>query len=316
MTASSPSPVVPRRPLGRTGLMVSEIGFGALEIGRDWAPDVNPNGTHRHLTAGEAERVLHGVLDLGINLIDTAPAYWHSEEFIGRALVGRRDEYILATKVGEHCDPESGSHYDYSYEATLRFIERSLQRLRTDRIDLIQIHSAPMEVLERGETLRALEDARRAGKVLHIGMTGHVAECLRAVELGGYETVQVPFNLINFQAAERLLPLAAERGVGVLVMRPLAGGKLTDKCDRLADRALCDAIRGFLKVADANPSTEPLAGLALAWILAHPAVTSVLVGTRRLDAVRENIGAARVAMGPERVQGLREYAAALTVKAW
>lgn len=307
---------IPRRPLGNTGLQVSQIGFGALEIGRDWAPDVNPDGAHRHLSAAEAERVLHGILDLGINLIDTAPAYWYSEEFIGRALAGRRDQYVLATKVGEHCDPENGSRYDYSYEATLQFIDRSLERLRTDRIDLLQIHSASMEVLERGDTLRAMEKAREAGKVLHIGMTGGVAECLRAVELGGYESVQVPYNLINRQAEERLLPLAAERGVGVLVMRPLAGGKLTDKCDRLADRDLCQAIRGFMDAAQAQPEQETLAGLALAYILAHPAVSSILAGTRRLEAVAENIAASTTAMPPERVNRLRSYGAGLSVTAW
>lgn len=307
---------LPRRPLGRTGLQVSEIGFGALEIGRDWAPDVNPDGSHRHLTFEEAERVLHGILDLGINLIDTAPAYWHSEEYIGRALAGRRDDYVLATKVGEHCDPENGSRYDYSYEATLEFIDRSLKRLRTDRIDLIQIHSASMEVLERGETLRAMEQARQAGKVRSIGMSGHVAECLRAVELGGYDSVQVPYNLVNRQAEERLLPLALERGVGVLVMRPLAGGKLTDKCDRLADRSLCEAIRGFETAAGAQPETGTLAGLALAYILAHPAVTSLLVGTRRLDAVKANIEASRTPMPADRADRLRRYGATLEIKAW
>lgn len=303
------------RPLGQTGLQVSEIGFGALEIGRDWAPDVNPAGDHRHLTPEEAGRVLNGILDLGVNLIDTAPAYWHSEEFIGRALAGRRDEFVLATKVGEHCDPD-GSRYDYSFEATREFIDQSLQRLRTDRIDLLQIHSASMEVLERGDTLAAMQEAKKAGKVLHIGMTGGVAEAVRAVELGGYETVQVPYNLINRQAEERLLPLAAERGVGVMVMRPLAGGKLTDKCERLADRELCAAIQGFTHAAGADSATESLAGLALAYILAHPAVSSVLAGTRRLDAVRENIDAARTAMAPDRLRRLREYGEGLSVKAW
>src|SRR6187399_3129264 len=91
------------RPLGATGLQVSEIGFGALEIGRDWAADVNPDPSHP--SESDAARVLNGLLDIGVNFIDTAPAYWYSEEFIGKALAHRRTEYILATKVGEHCDP-------------------------------------------------------------------------------------------------------------------------------------------------------------------------------------------------------------------
>lgn len=115
------------RALGNTGLHVSEIGLGALEIGRNWAPDVNLDPGH--LTRNEAAKMLNETLDAGVNFIDTAPAYWYSEEFIGYALNSRRDEFILATKTGEHCDP-NGSVYDYSYEATLRFIENSLKRLQ------------------------------------------------------------------------------------------------------------------------------------------------------------------------------------------
>jgi len=245
--------MIPRRPLGRTGLEVSEIGFGALEIGRDWAQDVNPDPSH--LSEAEAGRVLNGVLDLGINFIDTAPAYWHSEAFIGSAISHRRDEFILATKVGEHCNP-SGSVYDYSAKATAGFIDSSLCKLKTDRIDLIQIHSASMEVLEKGETFEALRTAREAGKVLHIGMTGGVNECLRAVELGGYETVQVPYNLLGLSAEDRLLPLAREKGIGVIIMRGLAGGKLSEKFERTPERSH-PRVPGFLRRRETGPRPRP-----------------------------------------------------------
>lgn len=277
------------RPLGLTGLNVSEVGFGALEIGRDWAPDVNADPSHPD--AAEAGRVLNGVLDRGINFIDTAPAYWYSEEFIGSSIAHRRAEFVLATKVGEHCDP-SGSVYDYSGEATLRFVDQSLRRLRTDRIDLLQIHSASVEVLERGETLQAMEEARRTGKALHLGMTGGVDECVRAIELGGYETVQVPYNLLNSAAAARLLPLARERGVGVIIMRGLAGGKLTPKYRRLDDGALRSAVEGFDHLAASDPSIDGLDHLAVAFALAPPEVSSVIFGTRRLEAVDRNIALA------------------------
>ncbi len=161
-----------------------------------------------------------------------------------------------------------------------------------------------------------MQQARQAGKVLHLGMSGGVDECVRAIETGGYESVQAPYNLINRHAEERLLPLAAEKGVAVLVMRPLAGGKLTDKCDRLADTDLCDAIRGFAEAAALDPATETLAGIALAYALSHPAVTSLLAGTRRLEAVRENVEGSRTAMPPERAERLRVYSDSLSVKAW
>lgn len=305
--------MIPRRPLGRTGLEVSEIGFGALEIGRDWAQDVNPDPSH--LSEAEAGRVLNGVLDLGINFIDTAPAYWHSEAFIGSAISHRRDEFILATKVGEHCNP-SGSVYDYSAKATAGFIDSSLCKLKTDRIDLIQIHSASMEVLEKGETFEALRTAREAGKVLHIGMTGGVNECLRAVELGGYETVQVPYNLLGLSAEDRLLPLAREKGIGVIIMRGLAGGKLSEKFERLQNERLKEAIRGFLAFSGEGKPARDLVHLAVGTVLAHPAVSTVILGSRRLDAVQSNFVASEHPLPADLVQEVHEYVRSLNVAAW
>lgn len=304
---------ITRRPLGRTGLEVSEIGFGALEIGRDWAADVNP-GSHAAPTFAEAERTLNGVLDLGINLIDTAPAYWDSEDFIGRALAHRRGEYVLATKVGEHCD-RSGSKYDYSAEATRDFIDESLRRLRTDHIDLLQIHSASIEVLERGETWGAMDEARRAGKVRFLGMTGGVAPAVRAIELGGYDTVQVPYHLLNIEANERLFALAEERGVGVLIMRSLAGGKLTAKFERHADAAVRDAIRTFLELTPGG-SPDELAGVALKFALAPRTVTSLLVGSRSTDRLKGSIAAARGTLDPATIERAKQLSRAISLRVW
>ena len=274
---------VTMRPLGRTGLQVSEIGFGALEIGRDWAADVNADPSHP--TEQEAARVLNGLLDLGVNFIDTAPAYWSSEEFVGNALAHRRDEFILATKVGEHCD-RSGSVYDYSRAATLAFIDRSLARVRTDRIDLLQIHSASMEVLERGETLEAMQEAQTAGKVLHLGMTGGVNECVRAIEMGGYETVQAPYNLLMLEAEEVLLPLARAKGVGRDIMRGIAGGKLTAKHTAPPkDERLRAAIAGFERFVGGADGARDLVHLAIAYLLATrqvPPSSSARAASRRL----------------------------------
>lgn len=281
--------MVNKRKLGATGLMVTEMGFGALEIGRDWAADINADPSHP--SEEEAARVLNGILDRGINFIDTAPAYWSSEEFIGRAISHRRGEYILATKVGEQCD-RSGSVYDYSAEATERFVNQSLARLRTDCIDLIQIHSASMEVLERGETLGALQRAREQGKVRHIGMTGGVKECVRALEIGGYETVQFPYSLLHREAEESMLGLVGEKQAGAIIMRGLAGGKLTEKFARIPDEALRDEVAKYDALARAHDVPGGLATLAIQFILARPEVSSIIVGTRRLDAVEANLQAA------------------------
>jgi len=305
--------MIPRRPLGKTALEVTEIGFGALEIGRDWAQDVNPDPSHP--SEAEAARVLNGVLDLGINFIDTAPAYWNSEEFVGRAISHRRDEFILATKVGEHCD-RSGSLYDYSAAATARFIDNSLRRLRTARVDLIQIHSASMDVLNKGETLGALQKAKDAGKVLHIGMTGGVAECICAIELGGYESVQVPYNLLALEAEKRLLPLAAEKGVGVILMRPLAGGKLSAKFERLKDERLREQVRALRRfIGDGQPAQD-LVHLALGFVLAHPAVSTIIPGSRRLEAVESNLAVSREPLPAAFVEEVRAFARSLNPQTW
>lgn len=277
------------RTLGGTGIAVSELGFGALEIGRDWAADVNANPGH--LSVEQAAAVLNGVLDRGINFIDTAPAYWFSEEYIGNAIAGRREDFVLATKVGEHCDKQ-GSFYDYSAEATAQFIDRSLQRLRTDYIDLLQIHSASVEVLEKGETLTAMQAAVEAGKVRHCGMTGTVEAALRAVEIGGFATVQVPFNLLDFSAAASLFPLCKAKGIGVIIMRGLAGGKLTARYTNLADESLKSRIAALSdKARDLYPDRpDPLACMALRFIKYQAAVSTIIIGTRRLEAVDTNLG--------------------------
>lgn len=305
---------VKMRPLGETGLMVSEIGFGALEIGRDWAPDVNANSAHPD--EAEAGRVLNAVLDLSLNFIDTAPAYWSSEEFIGKAIAHRRSEYILATKVGEHCD-RNGSVYDYSYDATLRFVDESLRRLRTDYIDLLQIHSASLEVLDRGETLEAMRAAQAAGKVRHIGMTGGVNECVRALEMGGYDTVQFPYNLLNVSAEDRLLDLVREKNAGAIIMRGLAGGKLSRKYTNLENVELRDAVAEFEEIAlKAVAAEDPLVHLSIGYLLARQEVSSVIVGTRRVEAVEQNLGVARVPVAEAVLVQAREIARRVSVTTW
>ena len=301
------------RALGNTGLHVSEIGLGALEIGRNWAPDVNPDPGH--LTRNEAAKMLNETLDAGVNFIDTAPAYWYSEEFIGYALKSRRDEFILATKTGEHCDP-NGSVYDYSYEATLRFIENSLKRLQTDRIDLLQIHSASIEVIDRGETFRAMADAKQAGKVLHIGMTGGVAECVHAIKTGGYETVQSPFNLLMPDALDELIPLARRNNVGFIVMRGLAGGKLTSKYDNLENAELRSQIAEFDKLAMESPEVQSLAHLAIAFIMQVPEVSTAIFGTRYAETLRSNIALNDVPISPETMSKAMAIVKSISAHTW
>jgi len=197
-----------KRRLGRTGLEVTAIGFGALPIQR--------------CTMEEAGVVLQAVLTAGINFIDTARAYTDSEEKIGRYLIGRRGEFYLASKSMARDNVTMA-----------RDIDASLATMGTDYIDLYQVHNIKAKtdldsVMAPGGALEALKSAQQAGKIGHIGVTGHSIELLvEAVRTNEFSTVQVPFNFIETEAREELFPLAKSLDVGIIVMKPLGGGQVT-----------------------------------------------------------------------------------------
>ncbi|MCW4036342.1 MAG: aldo/keto reductase [Candidatus Bathyarchaeota archaeon] len=189
--------------LGKTGLEVSRVGMGGIPIQR---PPFD-----------EAVKVINRALDLGVNFIDTSLAYGDSEERIGEAITGRRDEVILATKGRE-----------------LKHIDMSLKRLNTDYIDLWQFHNlSSLELLEQvlgpGGGIEDAKEALRAGKIGHIGFSSHNLEVAKkAVASGQFETVQFPFNFISNEAVDELLPLARKNDVGFIGMKPFAGGNILD----------------------------------------------------------------------------------------
>ena len=193
--------------LGKTGLQVSCIGFGGIPIQR--------------LSEAEAVRVVRRALDLGVTWIDTANGYTTSEERIGKAIAGRRDQVVIATKTG------AGDR-----ETARQHLELSLKRLQTDYIDLWQFHGVSSQakydaVLGPGGAMEAAREAVLEGKVRHIGITSHSMEmALKAVPSGHFETVQFPFNFVTNEAVETLLPLAQEHDVGFIAMKPFAGGLL------------------------------------------------------------------------------------------
>ena len=278
---------IPRRPLGSTGLSVTLMGFGALEIGRDWG--LGDEQARQRPSAEEAARVLHGVLDMGINLIDTAAAYHKSEERIGGALAGRRHEFILASKCGEH-SAEPGTYYDFSYRAVRESIEQSLDRLQTDVIDIMQIHFGPEpeKVLDDGETVRAMQEAREAGKIRFLGASppDHLVE--RCIDMGVFQVLQVDYSLLH-RTVEPLLEKAAARGIGILVRGGLALGRLTARVIPLLqhDAKLRQKVGPLLELAGGDG--RQLTALALAFLARNPAVSSVLVGSKRLEHVVENV---------------------------
>jgi aryl-alcohol dehydrogenase-like predicted oxidoreductase len=277
------------RRLGRTGLQVSEIGFGALEIGRDWGVVPTDRGTPQE---ADSIQLLEAAITLGINFVDTAMAYVKSEERIGKAIGSgrlRRERVYLATKAGERFDEITGSQYDYTYAGITRSIMESLERLQVDRVEGLQLHTAPLEVVRMGDAIRALRDLRRGGRCEFVGASfSNEQACAEAIKSGAYDTIQITYNLLERSSAERLLVLAQEADLGVIVKLPLAKGMLSTKVELLApeEQAKVAPYR-FLE-----REGQTLSQAALRFVLSHPAVSTVLSGTRRPEHLRANVAAA------------------------
>ncbi|MCH2144388.1 MAG: aldo/keto reductase [Phycisphaerales bacterium] len=246
--------------LGSTGLQVSRLGFGAFKIGRNQKTKYQ---THYDLPSDQAvHQLLDGVLDCGINLFDTAPAYGESEARIGRYLreSGRRDEVVLCSKVGETFEDGSSS-YAFDRSSVERSLDTSLERLGTGHIDLVSVHSdgKDLDIIRRSDVLEVLEERRARGEVRAIGFSGKTLEghlaCLEAEH--PIDVLMVELNLLE-QSQLPILAPAAEAGVGILIKKGLASGRLE-------------------------------ASEALPWLLSHEAIGSVVVGGLSLDHVRANL---------------------------
>ena len=247
------------RPLGRTGFSISPIGFGSFKIGRNQktkyaAPYDLPSDE-------QVSELLNGLLDLGINYIDTAPAYGTSEERIGRAIAGRRSEFVLATKVGETFEA-GGSSYDFSGDAIRASVNRSLERLKTPAIDVLLLHSDGRDAWIQTQTdaVPTLQELKRRGLVRAIGLSGKTVDGARQA-LEWADVVMVEYHLRD-RSHEALIAESAARGVGILVKKGLASGELP----------AADAIR---------------------FVLDNARVTSLVVGGLSLDHFRENLSTAQ-----------------------
>ncbi len=212
-----------RRRLGRTGFVVSPIGFGGFKIGRN--QKVKYPAAYELPTEAEVGRLLNDLLDVGINYIDTAPAYGLSEERIGRLLHARRGEIVLATKVGE-CFADGISRYDFTAEGLRASVERSLERLKTEAIDVLFLHSDGRDLWIQNETdaVPVLRDMKDRGIARAIGLSGKTVEGARKA-LEWADVLMVEYHLED-RSHEGLIAEAAERDIGVVVKKGLASGHL------------------------------------------------------------------------------------------
>src|SRR3954462_500932 len=196
-----------KRQLGGTDMQVSVLGFGGAEIGFEGASETT------------VERLLKAALDAGLNVIDTGECYEGSEELIGKTVADRRADYFLFTKCGH---PRGVGSEDWSAGSLLESIERSLQRLQTEQLDLIQLHSCSEAVLRKGEAITALQTAREKGYARYIGYSGDTEAARYALESGAFDVLQTSINIADQEAIELVLPLAREKGMGVIAKRPIA----------------------------------------------------------------------------------------------
>ena len=264
-----------KRQLGKTDMRVTRLGVGLSEIGR---------GTEKE----RASEVLNIALDGGINFLDTSACYGSSEELVGYAVSSRRDEYYLATKAGHIAGGYQGT--EWTEQTISDSIERSLKRMKTDYLDLVQLHSCSVEVLERGEATEAVQKAKQEGKTRYIGYSGDNEAAMWAVESGLFDTLQTSFNLVEQKARFELFDKAKEKGMGIIIKRPIANGAWgaeqspSDYAKEYFERAKQMQALGELSEA---PDNRIL--LALGFTLAHDAVDVAIVGTKTPKYMRSNI---------------------------
>lgn len=300
------------RNLGRTGIKVSPYALGTLMFAGSTgnAPD-------------ESARIIHKAIDAGINLIDTADRYGDSEEVVGKALAGRRDEVVLATKAGMPMG-EGPNERGASRRWITTAVENSLRRLGTDHIDVYQLHR-PDPDTDLEETLSVLTDLVRAGKVRAIGSSTTPASTLVQAQwvaeragLQRFRTEQPPYSVLNRGIEREVLPVAQEYGMGVLVWGPFGQGLLTGRVRRggenglkrapfsrhLTDERRIDVVEQLVPLA--QEAGLPLTHLAMAFAVAHPGVTAALLGPRTMEHLDDLLAGADVELSDDLLDRIDE----------
>lgn len=304
------------RKLGRTGWNVSAISFGAWAIGSAWGT-VNDK---------DSLAALHRALDSGVNFFDTADVYGdgRSERLLAHLRHERTEPFTIATKAGRRLNPHTAA--GYNRKNLTEFIERSLQNLNTDAIDLLQLHCPPTEVYYMPEVFAILDDLVQAGKLRFYGVSVEkVEEALKAIEYPGVQSVQIIYNIFRQRPAELLFIEAAKRNVAILARLPLSSGMLTGKFTRQSSFEKDDH-RAFNRHGEAFDRGETFSGIeyeigldivdklrplvpaemsiaqfALKWILMSQAVSCAIPGAKNPTQVDENVGAAEFAPLPDSV---------------
>ena len=296
-----------KRILGKTGFEISEISLGTWQVGGKWG---------ERFDHALADRILNTAVDHGVNFIDTADVYGNgeSEKAVGRLIHSRNERIYVATKCGRKLSPHTDEKYQP--EVLRQFVEHSLKSMNLETLDLIQLHCPPTEVYYNGEVFKALDELKKEGKIINYGVSVEkVEEALKAIQYPDLASVQIIFNMFRQKPAEVFLKEAKKKDVGIIVRVPLASGLLTGKMststifskddhrsfnrngevfDKGETFSGVDYESGLKAVEELKkflPSKEPLAKLALRWILMFDEVSCVIPGASSAEQIASNVGA-------------------------
>lgn len=300
-----------RRRFGATDMRVAILGFGGAEIGYEGAEQA------------VVDKLLGAALDAGLNVVDTAECYVDSEDKIGAAIAHRRKDFHLFTKCG-HSTPEGVEGGPWSRAAIVASLERSLRRLKTDAVDLLQLHSCSLEELKKGECIAALEELKKAGKTRYIGYSGDSKAALFAIETGRFDTLQTSINFCDQECLELTLPQARKRNMGVIAKRPIANavwrydaepenGYHQEYWRRL------QALKYDFASGDARARTDAdgPAGVAMRFTAMQPGVHVLIVGTTKPERWKQNAELLRAGpLAPELEAGIRAKWKATAKEDW
>jgi aryl-alcohol dehydrogenase-like predicted oxidoreductase len=278
-----------KRRLGRTGLEVTALGYGAMEVRgpRIWGG--------RPVSEEQADAILNAVLDAGINFIDTANDYGRSEEFIGKYLSSRRSEFYIATKCGckvtykdEHTDE---TPHEWTRENLFRGLHESLQRMKTDYVDVIQLHNPGVEQVEQGDLVAVLQEMKQQGKTRWIGCSSTLPHITTYIEWGVFDVFQIPYSGLE-RRHENIITQAAQAGAGIIDRGGVARGEPGEGLGAGDRWEKFEAA----KLDDLRAAGESRTAFLLRFLLSHPHIATTIVGTLSPDHLRENVAIA--ASGP------------------
>lgn len=310
------------RKLGKTGFKISSVSLGTWQVGGRWGEPFDEKN---------AEHIINAAIDEGVNFIDTADVYsdGQSEAAVARVVKSRSEEVYIATKCGRQIQPHTPEAY--TADRLTAYVEESLQNMKLETLDLVQLHCPPTAIYSRPEIFEAFDRLKEQGKIRNLGVSVElVDEAMMAMQYPNVTTVQIIFNMFRLKPSEDFFARARENNCGIIARVPLASGLLTGKMSAQTEFGPQDhrsfnrngeafdkgetfsgvdydlGLKAVSALKELFPGQEPLAAWAIRWVLMFPEVSTVIPGASRVQQVQPNIQAADLpALRPEQMQGVQ-----------